>query len=332
MPPDALSSTFMMLAAVLVLVALTTGVVITSRTPTRVQRRLVRVARGGPVEPKVPNTPPTASVRRMPIGAATGKLGHRFSALLPLGQVVQTRMERAGIRLSVADLALISLVFVVLIFLILHNCFTLNYYVSIGVGIILAMITPTVVIGSRIRSRRRQFLAQFPDAVDLIVRGVRSGLPVIEALHTVGQEVQEPVGTLFQDISGSIKLGKSLNEALVQSSLKLDIQEMRFFSISLAIQQETGGNLGEILNNLSNLMRRREQLKLRIKAMSSEARASAMIIGSLPFIMSMIIYALDPAYITKLVVDPRGWVLLGAGVSSLTIGLAVMAKMVRFEI
>jgi tight adherence protein B len=102
--------------------------------------------------------------------------------------------------------------------------------------------------------------------------------------------------------------------------------------ISLTIQQETGGNLGEILYNLGALMRRREQVKLKIKAMSSEARASALIIGSLPFVISVVIYLIDPDYILKLFIDPRGWMLLAAGLTSLTLGLGIMGKMVRFEI
>ena len=110
------------------------------------------------------------------------------------------------------------------------------------------------------------------------------------------------------------------------------MQELKFFIISLTIQQETGGNLGEILYNLGTLMRRREQMKLKIKAMSSEARASAMIIGSLPFIMLLVIYVIDPTYIMKLFIDPRGWMLLGAGLTSLGLGIGIMSKMVRFEI
>ena len=127
--------------------------------------------------------------------------------------------------------------------------------------------------------------SQFPDAIDLIVRGVRSGLPVAEALQATGQELPNPVGALFREVTGTVKLGKTLDESLALAGRTLDVQELKFFMISLTIQQETGGNLGEILYNLGVLMRRREQMKLKIKAMSSEARASAMIIGSLPFIM-----------------------------------------------
>ena len=116
------------------------------------------------------------------------------------------------------------------------------------------------------------------------------------------------------------------------ASRKLEVQEFKFFMISLTIQQETGGNLGEILQNLGILMRRREQMKLKIKAMSSEARASALIIGSLPFIMFGVIYVIDPEYVMKLFIDPRGWMLLAGGLTSLGLGLGIMGKMIRFEI
>jgi tight adherence protein B len=102
--------------------------------------------------------------------------------------------------------------------------------------------------------------------------------------------------------------------------------------ISIAVQQETGGNLAEILQNLVSLMRRRSQVKLKIRAMSSEARASAMIIGALPFVMAGIISLIDPDYLLPLFTDPRGWLLLAAGATSLCLGLGIMAKMVRFEI
>ena len=152
------------------------------------------------------------------------------------------------------------------------------------------------------------------------------------SLQAAGQELPNIVGSLFREVTGTVKLGKTLDEALALAARSLEVQELKFFMISLTIQQETGGNLGEILYNLGVLMRRREQMKLKIKAMSSEARASAMIIGSLPFIMFGVIYLIDPDYVMKLFIDPRGWMLLAAGLSSLGIGLGTMAKMVRFEI
>lgn len=323
---------FLILTIAFVLVALAMSPVISTRTPTWLKRRIARATLGAALEPKASQSPASATVRRVPIGSILGKLGPKLNECLPRGDAIRIHLEQAGIRIGVADFMFVSLFLLLLTFLVFHIWCNWTLPISIGLSIIIMTIIPTILIGGRARSRRRRFLSQFPDAVDLIVRGVRSGLPVTEALHAVGHEVHGQVGAIFQDISGNIRLGKSLNEALSHSTQKLDIQEMRFFSISLAIQQETGGNLGEILQNLSTLMRRRQQLRLKIKAMSSEARASAMIIGSLPFIMFLVIYVLDHDYVAKLFLDTRGWMLLGSGLLSLSVGLTVMAKMVRFEI
>jgi tight adherence protein B len=199
-------------------------------------------------------------------------------------------------------------------------------------GIVAATGVPHLLLSSRIASRARRFVTMLPDAIDLIVRGVRSGLPVAEAINAIGQEMAEPVGATFREVTGNLTLGMTMDEALWAAARKLQIQEFKFFVISLSIQQETGGNLAEILQNLSQMIRRREQVKLKIKAMSSEARASAMIIGSLPFIMTVVIYVINPTYIMQLFIDPRGWLLVGGGLTSMALGLGVIAKMVRFEI
>src|SRR3546814_3784395 len=116
-----------------------------------------------------------------------------------------------------------------------------------------------------------------------MVRGLRSGLPITESIRAAGQEIVDPVGIELRRITDAVRLGAKLEEALWDCSLRLDIQEFNFFTVALAIQSETGGNLAETLANLSDVLRRRRQLKLKIKALSSEAKASAYIIGSLPF-------------------------------------------------
>jgi tight adherence protein B len=128
------------------------------------------------------------------------------------------------------------------------------------------------------------------------------------------------------------EMGMTPDEALWSAARRLSIPEFKFFVISLSIQQETGGNLAEVLEKLSDMVRRREQVRLKIKAMSSEARASAMIIGALPFIMGVLIYLVNPDYMIRLFTDPRGWLMLGFGLTSMAIGVAVMAKMIKFEI
>ena len=171
-----------------------------------------------------------------------------------------------------------------------------------------------------------------PEALDLIVRGIRSGLPATEALKTIADEVDDPVGTEFRQVTDQMRIGVALDEAMWSAARRLGIAEFNFLVISLSIQQETGGNLAEILEKLSDMVRRREQMRLKVKAMSSEARASAMIIGSLPFIMCALISFVNPGYMSVLFTDPRGWVMIGIGLTSLLIGVAVMAKMIRFEI
>ncbi len=187
-------------------------------------------------------------------------------------------------------------------------------------------------LARRIAGRERQFLALFPEAIDLIVRGVRAGLPVTEALRTVGDDVRDPVGQIFREIAAGMKIGMTLEDSLASVSRMMPVAEFKFFAISLAVQQETGGNLAEILSNLSNMMRRRDQVKLKIKAMSSEARASAMIISALPIVVGLIIFYVNPEYLEVLFYDPRGQMLLGSAVFSMLFGSFVISRMIRFDI
>jgi tight adherence protein B len=197
--------------------------------------------------------------------------------------------------------------------------------IGAGIGI------PHAFVGYLIGRRSRAFLTHFPEAIELIVRGIKSGLPVTEEIAAVGREIADPVGHEFRQVSDALRFGQTLEEALWASAKRLDISDFNFFVVSLSVQRETGGNLAETLENLADVLRKRRQMKLKVRAMSSEARASAMIIGSLPFIM-MGILLLAPDYITLLFTDPRGQlVIIGAELLMLG-GVLVMAKMVRFEI
>jgi tight adherence protein B len=189
-----------------------------------------------------------------------------------------------------------------------------------------------MVIGYFIGKRTKAFITKFPDALELLVRGLRSGLPVTETLGVVAQEVPGPVGIEFKGIIDRIKVGKTMEDALQDTGDRLGIPEFNFFTITLAIQRETGGNLAETLSNLANVLRQRAQMKLKIKAMSSESKASAYIVGSLPFIVFGMILWVNPEYIGGFFTDDR---LIVAGLGGLTwmgIGVAIMAKMVSFEI
>ncbi len=203
---------------------------------------------------------------------------------------------------------------------------------SLGVGAAAGAGLPHLVVGFHIKKRTNAFVSKFPDALELLVRGLRSGLPVTETLGVVSQEVPGPVGIEFRGIVDRIKVGKTMEDALQDTGDRLGIPEFNFFTITLAIQRETGGNLAETLSNLADVLRKRGQMKLKIKAMSSESKASAYIVGSLPFIVFAMISWVNPEYIGGFFTDDR---LIVAGLGGLTwmsIGVFIMAKMVSFEI
>lgn len=203
---------------------------------------------------------------------------------------------------------------------------------SLGVGLFVGAGLPHMVVGFLINRRTNAFITKFPDGIELLVRGLRSGLPVTETLGIVAAEVPGPVGFEFKTVIDRIKVGKTMEDALQDTADKLGIAEFNFFTITLAIQRETGGNLAETLSNLANVLRQRAQMKLKIKAMSSESKASAYIVGSLPFLVFGAILYINPEYIGAFFTDDRLIVAgLGAGVW-MGLGVFIMAKMVNFEI
>lgn len=203
---------------------------------------------------------------------------------------------------------------------------------ALGVGLLIGLAVPHVVVGFFISRRTNQFNAKFPDGIELLVRGLRSGLPVTETLGVVAQEVDGPVGLEFKGITERIKIGKTMEDSLQETADRLGIPEFNFFCITLAIQRETGGNLAETLSNLADVLRKRAQMKLKIKAMSSESKASAYIVGSLPFIVFALIYSVNPSYIGGFFYEERLIVAGLGGLFWMSIGIAIMAKMVSFEI
>ena len=203
---------------------------------------------------------------------------------------------------------------------------------SLGVGLLIGAGLPHMVVNFFINKRSAAFTSKFPDAIELLVRGLRSGLPVTETLGVVATEVPGPVGEEFKLVTERIRIGKTMEEALQDTADRLNTPEFSFFVITLAIQRETGGNLAETLSNLSDVLRKRAQMKLKIRAMSSESKASAYIVGALPFMVFIMIWWVNPTYIDGFFTEDR---LIVAGLGGLTwmsIGAFIMAKMVSFEI
>ena len=203
---------------------------------------------------------------------------------------------------------------------------------SIGIGVLAGAGIPHMAVNFFIKKRTANFNAKFPDAIELLVRGLRSGLPVTETLGVVATEIPGPVGQEFRGVVERIKIGRTMEEALQETADRLGTPEFQFFVITLAIQRETGGNLAETLSNLADVLRKRSQMKLKIKAMSSESKASAYIVGSLPFIVFALVWWMNPSYLAPFFEDDR---LIVAGIGGfvwMSIGGFIMAKMVSFEI
>ena len=246
-------------------------------------------------------------------------------------EALAMRLDRTGKGWTVSQYIYASIA-VILAFAVVIFILSGAPLLSLGVGLVIGLGLPHLVVGFFINRRTNQFNAKFPDGIELLVRGLRSGLPVTETLGVVAQEVPGPVGLEFKGITERIKIGKTMEDSLQETADRLGISEFNFFCITLAIQRETGGNLAETLSNLADVLRKRSQMKLKIKAMSSESKASAYIVGSLPFIVFALIYSINPEYLGGFFYEDRLIVAGLGGMLWMSIGVFIMAKMVSFEI
>lgn len=191
---------------------------------------------------------------------------------------------------------------------------------------------PRWVLGFLTARRIKKFTENFAGAIDVIVRSVKSGLPTNEALRIVAREAPNPVGSEFHNLVESLKVGVTMEQGLKRMMDSMPTAEVGFFAIVMTIQGKSGGNLSEALGNLAAVLRDRKRLKGKIKAMSSEAKASAMIIGSLPPAVMGIVYLTTPGYITKLFTERSGNLMLAGCVVWMSVGIMVMRKMINFKL
>ncbi|MBO6717828.1 MAG: type II secretion system F family protein [Rhizobiaceae bacterium] len=183
------------------------------------------------------------------------------------------------------------------------------------------------------RSRRvKAFLNEFPNALDIIVRAVKSGLPLNDGVRLIASESQEPVKTEFKRIVEAQQVGMPISEAALRMQETMPCPEAGFFGIVIQIQQQAGGNLSEALGNLSRVLRDRKKMKAKVQALSMEAKASAVIIGALPFIVAFLVYLTSPAYIMPLFTTSTGHMILGVSGIWMAMGVFVMKKMINIEV
>lgn len=190
---------------------------------------------------------------------------------------------------------------------------------------------PYWMLGHLKKRRMKKFLLEFPNAVDVVVRGVKAGLPLNDCLRIVASEVQEPVKAEFRQIVESQALGLPVADCVERMYDRMPIAEVNFFAIVIAIQQKAGGNLSEALSNLSKVLRDRKKMQGKIQAMSQEAKASAAIIGALPVVVMILVFLTTPSYISLLWTDQLGHIMLAGCGFWMLMGVLVMKKMINFK-
>ncbi|MEZ5953332.1 MAG: type II secretion system F family protein [Hyphomonas sp.] len=190
---------------------------------------------------------------------------------------------------------------------------------------------PRFLLNSRIKGRHKKMLNQFADGLDIIVRGVKSGLSLNECIRIISKESPEPLRSEFATLADNLSMGAGTERSLNSFYKRIPLQEVNFFVIVLLIQSKAGGNLSEALGNLSSVIRSRKMMREKIKAMSSEAKASAGIIGSLPFVVGLLVFLSTPGYIMELFITETGHVCLASGALLMTTGILTMRKMINFD-
>ena len=263
---------------------------------------------------------------------ASGSNGNSTLAnLLPRREELEKRIRRTGKSWTLNQFMFASMALFVVAtggMLAIRTPFLMAGLLGLTMGLGL----PYLVVGRAIKKRVAKFNTRFPDAIDLLVRGLKSGLPVTETFQVVSQEFPGPVGEEFKGVIERIRIGNTMEAALQESAEMLGTPEFQFFCITIQIQRETGGNLAETLANLSDVLRKRAQMKLKIRAMSSEAKASAYILGALPFFVFGLVWMTNPNYLAGFFYEQRLIITGLGGLVWMSIGVGIMAKMINFEI
>jgi tight adherence protein B len=308
------------LGAVLVLGAVALAVQRADRRRESRQRRLRAVVAAGPSEPD-----PVLSLRR-PLSRA----GIRdFFLLSGLWARLEGAFAATGNWIGLPHLAIAGMAAAGATVLFTEKVMGFNPVLVLLLGGGAAVATPTVLL-RLVQSRyQTKFLDPFPDALDLMCRAVRAGLPVFDAIEVAAREVAAPVGTELHRTIEEMRVGVDIDEAMQHTADRIRVPDFRFFVVALRLQRRTGGGLAETLTNLSNIIRRRKEIRQKARALTAESKASAAVLALLPFAVGGLLCFLNPGLMSVLFNDSRGRFMLGMAFLSLAIGVAVMAVIIR---
>ncbi len=213
--------------------------------------------------------------------------------------------------------------------LLLHMLFHLPLWIAVPLTLAAFIAVPRHVLKRQQQAAEQIFLDLFPDALDMVMRMVRAGLPVMAAIRAVGTEAPAPVNAVFASLADQVDIGILFEEALNQAGERIGLADFRFFVVAVSLQHGTGGNIAATLETLAEILRKRRAARMQAKSTTAEVRMSAVVLGSLPFVVIGGLLVFSPAYLAPLVTDPRGNIIVGAAIVCLTLGFMTMRQMMR---
>lgn len=273
-----------------------------------------------------------ATLRRVEKKGRLPSLDEWLWQWFPQAKKIRLKLQTSGTNLTLGDFAFVAVSIAVAIAFLLYLFLDLPPGAVLVGSLLLGFGIPNFVIGWKALKRGRQFNLLFPEAVDLMVRALRAGLPVQEAIGNVSRDIKDPVGAIFRRAQQEIQLGVPIEQALWRVAKTVQTDEFNFLIVALSIQRETGGNLAETLANLSALLRARQQLRLKIRAFTSEARATMMIMAGLPFLVGGVLFLISPKYISPLFTTPSGQMVAAAAACSMGLGIYIMNKIATIKV
>jgi tight adherence protein B len=290
----------------------------------KTEQRMASVARTEPMPQRIARSGQKS--RREQVEGSLKQLEARKKTRVPLS----VRLAKAGLSWSPRRFLVISGAMGFAVFLI-GMLMGIGILPALGIAFAAGGGLPFWSLSFLKKRRETKFLQAFPDAVDVIVRGIKAGLPLLDSLKRIAAEAQEPVRSEFRSIIETQMIGIPIGEACLKLYEHMPVPEANFFGIVISIQQRAGGNLSEALGNLSRVLRDRKKMKAKIQAMSMEAKASAAIIGALPLAVMMLVYITSPQYISILWTEPFGRMMLAASAVWMSCGIFVMRRMINFD-
>lgn len=273
-----------------------------------------------------------ATLRRVDKTGRLPTLDRLLWRWFPNASSIRQKLLASGMNLTLGDYAFVSISVAVAMAFLLYLVLGMAPGIALGGSLLIGIGLPNVWVGWKAKKRGHRFNLLFPEAIDLIVRALRAGLPVQEAVANVARDIKDPVGGIFRQAQQEVQLGVPIETALWRVAKTVQTDEFNFLIVALSIQRDTGGNLAETLANLSTLLRARQQLRLKIRAFSSEARATMMIMVGLPFLVGGGLFLISPNYMGPLFFTETGQMVAAAAACSMGLGVFVMNKIATIKV